>query len=132
MTYEPHDPNQPPVTPGSPAPYGQQPYPVQPYPPHIIVAASPPTSAFAVTALVFGILGVAGGFCFFGIPCIVAVICGHAGLIDTKNGAKGGHGMAVAGLILGYLFIAPAIILLVTGGIGSVFDIVTPNPAVTP
>jgi hypothetical protein len=78
-------------------------------------------SGWSVAALIFGIIGMLGGFCVFGIPCIAAVICGHAGLVDSKNG-KGGRGMAIAGLIMGYLFVIPAIIFLVTGGIGSIFS----------
>lgn len=98
--------------PYAPAPYGQQQYPV--------VVAGPPTSGWAVTSLVFGILGVLGGFCLFGIPCVIAVICGHAGLRDTNGGVKGGRGMAQAGLVLGYLVVGPAIFLGVTG-VGSSF-----------
>jgi hypothetical protein len=92
-----------------------------PYPPQVVIAQSPPVSGWSVAALIFGIIGMLGGFCVFGIPCIAAVICGHAGLVDSKNG-KGGRGMAIAGLIMGYLFVIPAIIFLVTGGIGSIFS----------
>lgn len=101
------------------------------YPPHIIVS-QPPTSGYAVASMVFGILGMLGGFCVFGIPCVIAVILGHAGLIETRDGVKGGRGMAVAGLILGYLFVAPAIFIIVTGGIGAAVDTVHPSPTPTP
>lgn len=118
----PHDPYQPdtyvPVVPASPSPQGWQP----PYPPQVVqhvVAASPPTSGWAVTSFVFGILGVLRGFCLFGIPCVIAVISGHAELIDARNG-KGGRGLALAGLVMGYLFVAPAIIVIGMGGLGAV------------
>lgn len=122
--------------PASPAPYGQ-PYPQPPmYQPavqqHVIVANTVPTSGWATASLVFGILGIFGGFCLFGIPCIVAVICGHAGLIDTKHGAKGGRGLATAGLILGYLFVGPALAVVAMGGLGAVSDVVTPATTPTP
>jgi len=29
---------------------------------------------------VFGIIGVLGGWCMFGVPCLIAVITGHAAL----------------------------------------------------
>jgi len=131
-------PSAPPISPAaygqpmSPGPYGQ-PYPLQPVyqqPVYqqVVVAQAAPASGWAVASLVFGILGMLGGFCLFGIPCIAAVICGHAGLIDTKNGAKGGRGLAVAGLILGYLFVAPAIAIVVMGGIGSMLPASTTAP----
>jgi hypothetical protein len=34
------------------------------------------------------------------IPCVIAVISGHAGLIDARNG-KGGRGPALAGFVMG-------------------------------
>ena len=73
----------------------------------------------AVTSLVFGIIGVLGGFCLLGIPCVLAVITGHAGMIDARNGT-GGRGLAVAGLVMGYLFVAPATIVIAMGGVGAV------------
>ena len=92
------------------------------YPPYV-VAQPPPVSGAAVTSLVFGIIGALGGFCAFGIPCIIAVLAGHQALHDTiPKGSKTGRGMAIAGLILGYLFVIPAAILLITGGIGSLLD----------
>jgi hypothetical protein len=126
-------PSAPPVSPAgygqpmSPGPYGQ-PYPQQYQQPMVVVAPALPTSAWAIASLIFGILGMVGGFCLFGIPCIAAVICGHAGMRDTNGGVKSGRGMAIAGLILGYLFVAPAIIIFVTGGIGSVLPGSTTSP----
>ena len=111
-----------PMSPAPPA-YGPPPgYPVAGYPYQPIAVQLPPTSGFAVASLVFGLIGVFGGFCALGIPCLIAVVCGHAGLSDAKKLGKRGHGMAIAGLILGYLFIIPAVIFLVTGGIGSLFS----------
>ena len=119
---QPHDPYTPYASQhgAPPAPPSDSVYPYA-HPP-VVVAQAAPTSGWATASLVFGILGVLGGFCLFAIPCLAAVICGHAGLIDTKTGAKGGRGMAVTGLILRYLFIGPAIAVIVMGGIGSVLD----------
>src|SRR3954447_11900067 len=96
----------PPVPPG-----GQLPVYVGGYPPPgtpLLVVNPAPTSGLAVAALVLGIVGILGGWCTLAIPCILAVIFGHAGLNDTKNGAKQGRGMAIAGLVLGYVGLAPA------------------------
>lgn len=121
--------------PYSPQPYNPQPYnppgpmPPQPYaagpaygylPPQILVSPARPSSGAAVWALVLGIVGVAFGWCLLGIPCLLAVIIGHVAIADTRDDAKSGRGQAVAGLTLGYVALAPAIILffwLVMGGL---------------
>jgi hypothetical protein len=61
-------------------------------------------------------VGLLVGWCTFGIPCILAVIFGHIGLAATAKGRYAGHGMALAGAILGYLFVIPMIgtILVIT------------------
>lgn len=38
---------------------------------------------------------------------------------ETKRGVKSGHGMAVAGRVLGYIFVVPALSISTTVGIGS-------------
>ena len=60
------------------------------------------TSALAVWSLVLGILSLLCIGLFAGIP---AIICGHMGRsrIKQSNGALTGGGMALAGLILGYI-----------------------------
>ncbi len=78
------------------------------------------TSTLAVVSLVFGIL------CWIGLPFIgalVAVICGHAARGEIRRAPAGmveGDGMALAGLILGWvhllLFIAAAMIFLLFFG----------------
>lgn len=106
------------LQPRSPAgPYlPQQQYPASPVPygyaqPAIVVAAHRPTSSWAVWALVVGLVGIFAGWCMLGIPCVAAVILGHAALSDTKDNVKSGRGMAVGGLALGYIALVPAIIL---------------------
>jgi len=70
------------------------------------------TSTLAVLSLVFGILGVF----FFG--SLIAVVLGHLGRseIQKSNGQLEGDGMAVAGLILGYLMLLVSIAFLVFFG----------------
>lgn len=77
-----------------------------------------PTSGLAVASLVFGILGAVGGWCMFGIPCLVAIGCGHLARKETRDGAVAGDGMAIAGLILGWLFVVPWVLGTIFFGIG--------------
>lgn len=71
---------------------------------------APKTSGFAVSSLVFGILGI----CCPIIGSLIAVICGHIalGTIKKSGGAVGGKGVAVTGLAFGYLAILLWIIAL--------------------
>lgn len=115
-------PYRPAVVPASP-PHPPMGYPQPPYyQQHVVVASSPPTSGLAVASMIFGLIGFFGGFCLFGVPCLVAVALGHAALRETKGGTKGGHGMAITGLILGYLLLIPAVLIVAMGGLGSVID----------
>jgi hypothetical protein len=122
-------PQPPPVVPG---PSISQSPPLQYYPSAQQYGHPPaqPTSGLAVTSLVFGLIGFFGGFCLFGVPCAIAVLLGHLAIRETGSGERGGHGMAIAGLILGYLFILPAIIVIAMGGAGAVLGSV--SPSVTP
>jgi uncharacterized protein YqgC (DUF456 family) len=72
-----------------------------------------PQSGAATAALVFGIIGVLGSWCLFGLPSIAAIVLGHMAARQTKNGARSGHGMGVTGLVLGYVVVIPAIIVSV-------------------
>jgi hypothetical protein len=120
------------------------PYQPQPMPPAVplgygnpvVFAPARPSSTSAVWALVLGLVGFFAGWCLLGIPCLLAVIVGHVALSDTKDDAKTGRGMAVAGLALGYVALAPAIILffwIVLGGVlGGVGVAVTPTVTPTP
>jgi hypothetical protein len=132
-----------PLSPGYQQPYQQyppvseQPYSPQsgPYPPipqQMVITTVRPTSGTAVASMVLGIIGVFGGWCMFGLPCIIAVILGHVALPATKSGQVGGRGMAVTGLILGYLFVVPMIIFTMMAFFGGVLGAVSPTPTPTP
>lgn len=78
-------------------PHQSQQYPQQPpgwRPP------APETSTTAVVSLVFGILWL------FWAGSIVAVITGHYAVKECREKGLGGSGLAVAGLILGYIGLA--------------------------
>ncbi|MFG1867471.1 DUF4190 domain-containing protein [Micromonospora arborensis] len=108
-----------PAQPYSAPPYSAPPYPVAPFSPaYPVVVAAPPTSGLAVASLIAGLVGVLGGWCLFGVPCIAAVILGHMATAATKRGERGGHGIAIAGLILGYIFVIPGVVLTALFGLG--------------
>jgi Domain of unknown function (DUF4190) len=101
----------------------QQTYPPQTYPTRYaqpVMVVTPPTSGTAVASLVCGILGFLVGWCLLGVPSIIAVLCGHVALNETRDNRKSGKGMAIAGLILGYLLVVPTIavfFMFVVGGL---------------
>jgi type II secretory pathway pseudopilin PulG len=66
-----------------------------------IVAAG--SSGMALASMICGILGL-----LLWLPCIPAIILGHLSLSAIKKsaGALGGRGMAITGLVTGYLMIA--------------------------
>jgi hypothetical protein len=94
--------------PASPVPY-QQPFPAQQQV-HYVPAVNP-TSGTAVVSLIAGIIGILGGWCLFGLPCLVAIVTGHLAYRETRTGARGGNGLAISGLVLGYLGIVPGVLI---------------------
>ena len=64
-------------------------------------------STGAINALLFGILSIFIGWFSCGLMALFAIISGHVGLKATRYGARPGRGMAVAGLILGYVMLLP-------------------------
>lgn len=74
---------------------------------------APRTSALAVWSLVLGILS----FVLAGLTALPAVICGHLALgkIKRSAGTQTGGGLALAGLITGYLGCAILVIAILAG-----------------
>jgi hypothetical protein len=72
----------------------------------------PRTSSLAIVSLIFGILA----YIFLpGIGALVAVICGHSARSEIRRAPPGtveGDGLALAGLILGWIQIICGIIAL--------------------
>ena len=70
------------------------------------------TSTTAIVSLIFGII------CWIAVPfigAIVAVVCGHVARGEIRRAPPGsidGDGMAVAGLVLGYLNLGCCFLLL--------------------
>jgi hypothetical protein len=71
---------------------------------------APRTSGMAIASLVCSLLGLCTGF-----TPILGVIFGHLALNEIKrsNGMVGGKGLAMSGLIIGYIFVGLAIVGLV-------------------
>jgi hypothetical protein len=82
-------------------PYGQPQW--QPEPP------KKTTNGFSIAALVLGICWV------WGIGSILALVFGYIGKsqIDKSQGRQGGRGMAVAGIVLGWIGIGLLILWIV-------------------
>ncbi len=80
--------------------------------PQMIGMMNPTTSGLAIASLVFGICGLVSCMVFLGIP---AVVLGHMALNQITHSPVPmvGRGMALAGLICGYL---ASLMLLVFGG----------------
>ncbi|WP_426624996.1 DUF4190 domain-containing protein [Leifsonia sp. McL0607] len=76
--------------------YGAQPYPGQPGSPYpYAYAPEPRTNVLAIISLVSAF-----------IVSIAAVITGHIALAQIKRTGENGRGMALAGLIIGYVGVA--------------------------
>ena len=71
------------------------------------------SSGMAIASLIFGLF-----FLFFPLP-IVAVVFGHISLSRIKKsaGRLGGRGLAITGLVLGYLGIAMIPLILIIAAI---------------
>ncbi|MCW1883721.1 GYF domain-containing protein [Luteolibacter flavescens] len=69
-----------------------------------------PSNGLAIASMVCGIVGIIT--CYFaGLLGLPAVICGHMAISQINNSSvpMGGRGMAIAGLVLGYLGIVMSV-----------------------
>jgi 1,4-dihydroxy-2-naphthoate octaprenyltransferase len=88
--------------------------------PYAAAPTGPKTNTLAIVSLVTGIVGL-----FIPIG-LAAVITGHIALGQIKRLGENGRGMAITGLVLGYLSIVLALILAIVWV--SFFAIVASNP----
>src|SRR5215471_9107104 len=90
-----------------PAPPPTTPYSAGPMQPQ---AYRPPTDGQATASMIFGILSLT---CFWGVFGVPAVIFGHMAKSNIRRsmGQLGGDGMAMAGLIMGYISIAVSLVI---------------------
>jgi hypothetical protein len=76
------------------------------------------TSPWAVASFALGLLSLLLALTLGGYVALLAVIAGHVGRRDVKNGLRAGGGWATGGLILGYFVLA----LIVIGRLVRVFS----------
>jgi hypothetical protein len=68
---------------------------------------TPGTNGLAVVSLVCGIVGMFGCCCCpIRVASLAAIVCGHSSLAQMKSRLQAGKGLAIAGLVMGYLMIA--------------------------
>jgi Domain of unknown function (DUF4190) len=101
--------------------YGQAPggYPAPAYgypPPYGYPPEQRRTNGLAIASMVLGIVWI------WWIGSILAVIFGHIALSQIKGRGEGGRGMAIAGLVLGYIGIAFFALFLAIGVASSIAD----------
>jgi len=105
---------QPGQPPEYPPPPGYQPPAGYPPPPYYAVPPQTRTNGFAIASMVLGILWI------WWIGSILALVFGYMAKarIDRSNGLETGRGMAIAGLVLGWIgvgFLILFIILVMVG-----------------
>jgi hypothetical protein len=91
-----------------PQPYPQQPYGAPGYPP---VFVQQRTNGFSIAALVLGILWL------YWVGSILALVFGYIakGQIDRSGGTQSGRGMAIAGIVLGWIGVGVLILVIILG-----------------
>ena len=94
----------PPPPPGGSFP--PQPPGYQPYPAGAVMPMKQGNSGMAIASLVCSLVGIVPCFWLFQIMGLLGTIFGFVGLKQTKNGARGGRGLALAGVIIGILLLA--------------------------
>lgn len=73
-----------------------------------------PTPGTAIASLVLGILTIVS--CYFGVLFVIpAIICGHIALnqIKASGGRFQGKGLALAGLIMGYIWLGLCVLFII-------------------
>jgi len=86
----------------------------------LVVVPQRKSEPLAVLSLIFSILGLCGFCCgFFLTAAIAGIICGHIALSRIKaNPELEGHGLAMAGLVIGYVAVGGWLIwILLFGGL---------------
>lgn len=92
---------------GAPAPYGQPGGPFNAYGQPSYYGVPPEPKTLSIASLCCGVAAFLG-FGFFLLPQLAAVVLGHMALKREPSG----RGMAIAGLVLGYVGIALAVLVI--------------------
>jgi hypothetical protein len=121
-----------PDTPGTPPAYGANPWPgsappaqpgygtnpsgAAPYgQPIYVTPGGPSTNGLAVASLVCSIVG------FFFITFIVAIVLGFVARTQIRNsgGRQKGDGLAIAGIIIGFAWVAFYVLIIIVGAVSN-------------
>lgn len=86
-------------------PYGYAMYPPYGYPP------SRPVDGCAIASLICAIITPVTWY-LFGLPTIAALICGHIALARSGRYGSGSRGMAIAGLVIGYIEVLVGVLIV--------------------
>ena len=107
---------------------GQYPYYCQPAAYGVPVGKK--TNGLAIASLVCSCAGIL----FFGVPGILGIIFGFVARsqIRRSNGSQGGDGLALAGIIVGFAWIAILIVIIVVAAANSSSSGVVHGTAVVP
>jgi|GEM_PF-1463995 len=76
-----------------------------------VYAVAPPTNGLAIASLICGLAGLLWVTSFIASP--LSIIFGFMSLSKIKRTGEGGKGMAIAGIIIGFALIVPAVIAVV-------------------
>ena len=99
-------PNQPQSASPPPPPAYQQPVYQQPVYQQPIYQSAPRTNGFAIASLVCSLICIN----------VLAIIFGHVALSQIKRTNEGGQGLAIAGLIIGYISLGIVILVVISSG----------------
>jgi len=74
--------------------------------------SQPTTNGLAIAALVLGIASYV--LWFLAVPAILALVFGYIAKrqIDESQGAQGGRGLAIAGIILGWIWVGLFVVII--------------------
>lgn len=95
------------------APPAQAPAPAYAPPGYTPYPAGPKTNVLAIVSLITSVVGLV--FCWTGVlwlAAIAGVITGHISLRQLKTSGENGHGMALAGTIVGWVALGLGVVLL--------------------
>ena len=76
------------------------------------ISAQPTTNGMAIASLILGIVGLLLGWLLLFIPNILAIVFGHiaSSQIKHSHGSQTGQGLAIGGLVMGYLIVTVGVI----------------------
>jgi Domain of unknown function (DUF4190) len=74
-----------------------------------VIVGHPRTNGFAIASLVLGI------FWLYGIGSILALVFGYKakGEVDRSGGRQTGRGLAIAGIVLGWIGVALLVVVII-------------------